>query len=381
MQEIADFIHKLYNTKTSISLHEPRFLGNEKRYLNECIDSTFVSSVGKFVTRFEEELADYVGSKYAIACVNGTSALHAALKVAGVVQGDEVLTQALSFIATSNAISYCGAEPLFLDVDKTTLGLSVKALQAFLEEYCVVQNGQCKNKKSGKIIKACVPMHTFGHPCEIDTIASLCKAWHITLIEDSAESLGSFYKKRHTGTFGKMGVFSFNGNKIITSGGGGAIVTDDETLAKHLKHITTTAKVAHSWEYIHDEIGFNYRMPNINAALLVAQMEQLERILADKRALAQEYKKFFENFDDITFIQEPQEAQSNYWLNAISFENQKQRDAFLKFSNKNGVMSRPVWKILSELTMFCGCYNDGLKNSKELQEKIVNIPSSTRINQ
>ncbi len=381
MQEIADFIHKLYNTETSISLHEPRFFGNEKRYLNECIDSTFVSSVGKFVTRFEEEFADYVGSKYAIACVNGTSALHAALKVAGVVQGDEVLTQALSFIATSNAICYCGAEPLFLDVDKTTLGLSAKALQAFLEEYCVVQNGQCKNKKSGKIIKACLPMHTFGHPCEIDTIASLCEAWHITLIEDSAESLGSFYKKRHTGTFGKMGVFSFNGNKIITSGGGGAIVTDDETLAKHLRHITTTAKVAHSWEYIHDEIGFNYRMPNINAALLVAQMEQLERILADKRALAQEYKKFFENFDDITFIQEPQEAQSNYWLNAISFENQKQRDAFLEFSNKNGVMSRPVWKILSELTMFCECYNDGLKNSKELQGKIVNIPSGTRINQ
>jgi len=379
MQNITDFIHKLYKRDDFIALHEPRFLGNEKKYLNECIDSTFVSSVGKFVDRFEVEFAKYVGSKYAIACVNGTAALHAALHVAGVREGDEVLTQALSFVATSNAISYCGAKPLFLDVDSKTLGLSAEALKRFLEQHCEVVDGVCKNKLSNKTIKACVPMHTFGHPCEIDTIAKLCREWHITLVEDSAESLGSSYKGKHTGTFGAMGVFSFNGNKIITSGGGGVIVTDDVAVAKELKHITTTAKVPHKWEYVHDEVGFNYRMPNINAALLVAQMEQLERFLADKRALAKEYETFFKNFDDIAFIKEPKDAKSNYWLNAIILKDKSARDAFLEYSNAHGVMSRPVWRLLSELEMFTECYNDGLENSKYLQERVVNIPSGVRV--
>jgi len=379
MQIITDFIHKLYNTDDFIALHEPRFLGNEKKYLNECIDSTFVSSVGKFVDRFEVELAKYVGSKYAVACVNGTAALHAALYVAGVREGDEVLTQALSFVATSNAISYCGAKPVFLDVDSKTLGLSAEALKRFLEQHCEVVDGVCKNKLSNKTIKACVSMHTFGHPCKIDAIAKLCREWHITLVEDSAESLGSSYKGKHTGTFGAMGVFSFNGNKIITSGGGGVIVTDDAALAKELKHITTTAKVPHKWEYVHNEIGFNYRMPNINAALLVAQMEQLERFLADKRALAKEYETFFKNFDDIAFIKEPKDAKSNYWLNAIIVQNREKRDAFLEYSNAHGVMSRPVWRLLSELEMFAECYNDGLENSKYLQERVVNIPSGVRV--
>jgi len=379
MQIITDFIHKLYKRDDFIALHEPRFLGNEKKYLNECIDSTFVSSVGKFVDRFEAEFAKYVGSKYAVACVNGTAALHAALHVAGVREGDEVLTQALSFVATSNAISYCGAKPVFLDVDSKTLGLSAEALKRFLEQHCEVVDGVCKNKFSNKSIKACVPMHTFGHPCEIDTIAKLCKEWHITLVEDSAESLGSSYKNKHTGTFGAMGVFSFNGNKIITSGGGGVIVTDDAALAKELKHITTTAKVPHKWEYVHDEVGFNYRMPNINAALLVAQMEQLDRFLADKRALAAEYETFFKNFDDIAFIKEPKDAKSNYWLNAIILKDKSARDTFLEYSNAHGVMSRPVWRLLSELKMFQNCYNDGLENSKYLQERVVNIPSGVRL--
>jgi len=379
MQTITDFIHKLYNTDDFIALHEPRFLGNEKKYLGECIDSTFVSSVGKFVDRFEAEFAKYVGSKYAVACVNGTAALHAALHVAGVTANDEVITQALSFVATSNAISYCNAKPIFLDVDKSTMGLSAEALQTFLEKNCRIKEGVCQNRLSGKTIKACVPMHTFGHPCEIDTIAKLCKKWHITLVEDSAESLGSYYKTQHTGTFGQMGVFSFNGNKIITSGGGGVVVTDDEVLAKKLKHITTTAKVAHKWEYIHDEIGFNYRLPNINAALLVAQMEQLNTFLADKRELAKAYETFFDSFDNIEFIREPKNAKSNYWLNAILFQKREQRDTFLEYANTHGVMSRPVWQLLSELTMFQNCYNDGLNNAKYFQERVVNIPSGVRL--
>jgi len=379
MKTITDFIHKLYKTEEFIPLHEPRFLGNEKKYLGECIDSTFVSSVGKFVTQFEEEFARYVGAKHAVACVNGTAALHAALVVAGVKDDDEVLTQALSFVATSNAISYCGAKPIFLDVDRETLGLSAYALKDFLTKNCEIVDGVCKNRLTNKTIKACVPMHTFGHPCQIEDIAALCKEWHISLIEDSAESLGSFYKNRHTGTFGLMGVFSFNGNKIITAGGGGVIVTDDETLAKRLKHITTTAKVPHKWEYIHDEIGFNYRMPNLNAALLVAQMENLNRFLEDKSLLASEYEAFFSNFDTIKFIKEPQNTKSNYWLNTIILQDEEQREKFLEYTNANGVMSRPIWKLLNELEMFKDCYHDELTNSLYLQKRVVNIPSGVRL--
>jgi perosamine synthetase len=379
MQEIITFIQNLYKTEAFIPLHEPRFIGNEKKYLNECIDSSFVSSVGAFVERFEQEFAAYVGSKYAIACVNGTAALHTALVVSDVREGDVVITQPLSFVATANAISYCGAEPIFLDVDSASLGLSPRALQNFLESYCELREGECFEKRGAKRVKACVPMHTFGHPCKIDTIAQICKDWGITLIEDAAESLGSYYKGRHTGTFGDVAAFSFNGNKIITSGGGGVVVTDDAALAKRAKHITTTAKVPHKWEYIHDEIGFNYRMPNLNAALLVAQMEQLEKFLANKRTLAKEYANFFATFDDITFVNEPKDAQSNYWLNTLLLKDKESQERFLSYMNEKGVMSRPAWRLLSELKMFQNCYNDGLTNAKALQQRIVNIPSSVRL--
>ncbi len=379
MKEITDFIQKLYNTQEFIALHEPRFLGNEKQYLNECIDSTFVSSVGKFVTLFEEKFAHYVGSSFAVACVNGTSALHAALHVANVQRDDEVLTQALSFVATSNAIAYCGAQPIFIDVDKETMGMSPDALKSFLQTHCRIENGRCINTITNKIIKACVPMHTFGHPCTIDTIAHICQQWHITLIEDSAESLGSRYKQQHTGTFGKMGIFSFNGNKIITAGSGGVIVTDDEQLAQKLKHITTTAKRPHKWEYYHDELGYNYRLSNLNAALLVAQLEQLETFLEDKRTLAQHYETFFSHYDDIKFVTQPNDAQSNYWLNAIVCKDQHARDQFLEYTNDQGVMTRPIWRLLSDLPMYQTCYNDLLVNSRYLQERVVNIPSGVRL--
>jgi aminotransferase in exopolysaccharide biosynthesis len=376
--DIVFFIRQLYNKTTDvIPLHEPRFIGNEKRYVNECIDSTFVSSVGPFVERFEKEFAEYVGSRYAIATVNGTAALHAALIVAGVDRDDEVITQPLTFIATANAIRYCGANPIFVDVDRDTMGLSPTSLKYFLEQECAVANGRCVNRSSGKTIKACVPMHTFGHPCRIDEIKAICDAWHIILIEDAAESLGSIYKSKHTGTFGKLGAFSFNGNKIITGGGGGVIVTDDEFLAKRAKHITTTAKMPHAWEYVHDEIGYNYRLPNLNAALLVAQMENLGKFLENKRELAAIYEKFFTG-TDIVFVREPKDCRSNYWLQAIIVKDTKERDAFLKFSNENGVITRPVWQLMNKLPMFQTCQTSDLANALWLEERIVNIPSSVR---
>ncbi len=375
MEKIVNFIKQTFDTNKFIPLHEPRFIGNEKKYLNECIDSTFVSSVGKYVDRFEKEFATFVGSKYAIATVNGTAALHVSLALSDVKQNDEVITQPLTFVATCNAISYCGAKPIFVDVDLDTLGLSPVALKKFLKKNCEIKNKKCINKTTKKTIKACVPMHTFGHPCKIDKIKKICDDWHIILVEDSAESLGSFYKKKHTGTFGKLGAFSFNGNKIITSGGGGAIVTDDENLAKKAKHITTTAKIPHPYEYVHDEIAYNYRMPNINAALLVAQMENLEKFLHVKKDLAKKYKKFFAK-SNINFLQEPKHAKSNYWLQAIVLENKKQRDKFLTLSNKQGVMTRPIWRLMSELNMFSTCQKDNLKNAKYLEQRVVNIPSS-----
>ena len=290
---VVNFIRSIYKTDSFIPLHEPRFLGNEKKYLNECIDSTFVSSVGKFVDRFEEEIAKYTSAKYAVATSNGTSALHISLLISGVESGHEVITQPLTFVAACNAISYCNATPVFVDVDKDTMGMSPVALESFLKANAIVKNQQCVNKSTGNIIKACVPMHTFGHPCRIDEIQRICQQWHITLIEDSAESLGGFYYGQHTGTFGELGVISFNGNKIITSGGGGCILTNNEELAKKAKHITTTAKEPHKWEYRHDMVGYNYRMPNLNAALIVAQLEQLNGFLKSKRLLAKSYEKFF----------------------------------------------------------------------------------------
>ena len=378
MQKIIDFIKQTFNTKEFIPLHEPKFIGNEKKYLNDCIDSTFVSSVGKYVDRFEKEFASFVGAKYAIATVNGTAALHISLILANVKKDDEVITQPLTFIATCNAISYIGAKPVFVDVDLDTMGLSPKSLKNFLEQNCEIVNNQCINKTTKKVIKACVPMHTFGHPCKIEEINEICEKWHISLVEDSAESLGSFYKDKHTGTFGKVGAFSFNGNKIITSGGGGVIVTDDEALAKRAKHITTTAKIQHPYEYVHDEIAYNYRLPNINAALLVAQMENLDRFLESKRELALSYEEFFKT-SNIDFIKEPKDSKSNYWLQAILLNDLKQRDEFLEFTNKNGVMTRPIWRLMNELEMYKYCQKDELKNAKYLEERVVNIPSSVRL--
>lgn len=378
MQNIVDFIKKTFDTQEFIPLHEPRFIGNEKIYLNDCIDSTFVSSVGKYVDTFEIEFAKKVGSKYAVATVNGTAALHISLLLAGVKKDDEVITQPLTFIATCNAISYIGAKPIFVDVDLDTMGLSPKSLKEFLESNCEIVDNRCINTTTGKTIKACVPMHTFGHPCKIEEIKEICDAWHVELVEDAAESLGSYYKNKHTGTFGKVGAFSFNGNKIITSGGGGVIVTDDEVLAKKAKHLTTTAKIQHPYEYVHDEIGYNYRMSNLNAALLVAQLEQLDEFLESKRELALEYEEFFKD-SNIKFIKEPKGSQSNYWLQGIILKDEKQRNEFLEFTNSKGVMTRPIWRLMNELEMFKDCQSSNLENSKYLEQRVVNISSSVRI--
>lgn len=377
-QAIINFIRGLYQTVEFIPLHEPKFVGNEKAYVIDCIDSTFVSSVGAYVDRFEKMMAEYTGAKYAIATVNGTAALHVALKLVGVNRGDEVITQPLSFIATCNAISYCGATPVFVDVDRDTLGLSSDSLRSFFLENTTQTSAGCINNRTGRKISAVVPMHTFGHPCRIDEIAKICEEYSIPLIEDAAESLGSYYRGRHTGTFGKLGAFSFNGNKTITTGGGGMIITDDEALAKRAKHITTTAKQPHPYEFIHDEIGYNYRLPNINAALGCAQMESLSRLLESKRLIASAYAEFFST-SNVSFVQEPDQAKSNYWLNALILEDKQARDFFLKELNDAGVMARPAWRLMSELSMFQDCQSTDLSNARWLEERVVNIPSSARV--
>ena len=358
-----------------IPLHRPVFEGNERQYLVDCIDSNFVSSVGAKVTEFENKVAEFTGSKYAVATVNGTAALHVAIELAGVKPGDEVISQALTFIATCNAISYAGAKPLFIDVDLDTMGLSPTALRIFLEENAEKRPKGTFNKSSGKRISACVPMHTFGLPCRIEEIASICNDWNISLIEDAAESLGSYVGDRHTGTFGEMATLSFNGNKVITTGGGGMLITDNADLAKRAKHITTTAKVPHPYEFVHDEIGYNYRMPNLNAALGCAQMERLDEFLAIKNKLADQWNEFFDG-QNINFCNAVSGSKANYWLNAIVLDSKMDRDKFLKFTNDNGVMTRPVWQLMSQLRMFKDCQTDGLKNSLWLQDRVVNIPSS-----
>ena len=372
---VVDFIRSVYKTDSFIPLHEPRFLGNEKKYLNECIDSTFVSSVGKFVDEFEDKIASYTGAKYAVATSSGTSALHISLIILGVKDGDEVITQPLTFVATCNAINYCNASPIFIDVDKDTMGMSLIALEIFLKENAIIKNQQCINKITGKVIKACVPMHTFGYPCRIDKIQNLCKEWHIALVEDSAESLGSYYKNQHTGTFGEIGILSFNGNKIITSGGGGCILTNNEDLAKKAKHITTTAKEPHKWEYTHDLVGYNYRMPNLNAALIVAQLEQLNGFLKSKRFLAKSYEDFF-NGSNIQFVSEPENSKSNYWLNSIILKDDNQRNLFLDETNSKSIMTRPIWTLMNKLPMFKEAQCGDLTNSEWLEGRVVNIPSS-----
>ena len=358
-----------------IPLHRPVFEGNERQYLIDCIDSNFVSSVGKKVTEFEEKVAEFTGSKHAVATVNGTAALHVAIELAGVKPGDEVISQALTFIATCNAITYAGAKPLFVDVDVDTMGLSPVALKRFLEENTEKRASGTFNKTSGKKISACIPMHTFGFPCRIAEITEICADWDIALIEDAAESLGSYVGGRHTGTFALMSTLSFNGNKVITTGGGGMIITDDSELAKRAKHITTTAKVSHPFEFVHNEIGYNYRMPNLNAALGCAQMERLDEFLMVKAQLADQWDAFF-NKKDTDFIKAIDGNKANHWLNAIILDSREVRDEFLNMTNNNNVMTRPIWTLMSKLPMFKNCQTDGLENSLWLEDRVVNIPSS-----
>ena len=377
-QKVINFIKDLYNHPDSVPLAIPKFIGNEKKYLEECIDTTYVSSVGKFVDRFEDDMAAYTGAKRAVVCVSGTNALHMALMLAGVVRDDEVLTQALTFIATCNAISYIGAHPVFIDVDRNTMGLSPEAVHTWLARTGEMRNNQCFNKHTGRRIKACVPMHTFGHPVRIEELADICAEWNLELVEDAAESIGSRYKGKHTGLFGKVGALSFNGNKTITTGGGGMLLFMDEELGALAKHLTTQAKVPHRWEFRHDHIGYNYRMPNINAALGCAQLEYLDEFIADKRATAAAYASFFKDIDDITFFTEPKDAFSNYWLNAIILKDHDAQLAFLEETNDNGVMTRPIWELMNHLPMFEHCQHDGLENTLFFADRVVNIPSSVR---
>ena len=358
-----------------VPLHRPVFEGNERQYLIECIDSNFVSSVGAKVSEFEQLVAEFTGSKYAIATVNCTAALHIAIELAGVKPGDEVISQALTFIATCNAITYAGAKPVFVDVDADTMGLSPAALRRFLEEHAEKRTSGTFNKTSGKRISACVPMHTFGFPCRIAEIAEICADWDIALIEDAAESLGSYVGSRHTGTFASMATLSFNGNKVITTGGGGMIITNDSELAKRAKHITTTAKVPHPYEFVHNEIGYNYRMPNLNAALGCAQMERLAEFLTVKAQLADQWDAFFHG-RDVDFVKAINGNTANHWLNTIIFDSRSDRDEFLKMTNDNNVMTRPIWTLMSKLPMFKDCQTDGLENSLWLEDRVVNIPSS-----
>ncbi len=377
--EIIQMIRNIFSTPTDfIPLHKPYFGGNEKKYLEETIDSTFVSTVGPFVDKFEEMMQQITGAKYAVATTNGTTALHLSLLVAGVKKGEEVITQALTFVATSNAIAHAGAVPIFVDVDKDCLGMSAVSLRDWLDKNAKVNSEkQCINKNTGNRIAACLPMHSFGLPLQIEDIINVCNEYYLPVIEDAAESLGSYIGESHTGTFGLLGTFSFNGNKTITCGGGGAVITNDETLAKKAKHLSTTAKVPHKWEFAHNEIGYNYRLPNLNAALACAQLEQLPAILANKRSLAQLYKQFFKN-TDIEFIEERTGTTANYWLNTIMFRTEEEQLAFLDFTNNNGVMTRPAWKLMTELPMYALCERGNLDNSEYMVQRLVNIPSSYR---
>lgn len=377
--KIVNFIKDLYGNQDFTPLSVPKFIGNEKKYLEECIDTTFVSSVGKFVDRFEEDMARYTGTRRAVVCVSGTNALHMAMLLVGVERDDEVLTQALTFIATCNAISYIGAHPVFIDVDRSTMGLSPDAVKEWLVKNAEIKNGQCYNRNSGRRVKACVPMHTFGHSVRIEELANVCEEYHIELVEDAAESIGSKYKGQHTGNFGKVGAISFNGNKTITTGGGGMMLFQDEELGKLAKHITTQAKVPHRWEFRHDHIGYNYRMPNINAALGCAQLENLDKFIADKRKTAAAYAGFFKNIDGIDFFTEPENCFSNYWLNAVILKDKDSQQKFLQETNDNGVMTRPIWELMNRLPMFANCEHDGLANTEWLADRVVNIPSSVRV--
>ncbi|WP_038876918.1 LegC family aminotransferase [Vibrio jasicida] len=377
---IVEFVRDTYKTDEFIPLHAPTFDGNEKAYVMETIESTFVSSVGKFVDDFEKKIEAYTGTAKAVATVNGTAALHAALYMADVQRGDLVITQALTFVATCNALYHMGAEPVFLDVSPVSLGLCPKAVDTFLEENAEVTDAGCIHKKTGRRIKAVVPMHTFGHPVELDELVVVCLKWNITLVEDAAESLGSFYKGKHTGTIGDFGAVSFNGNKIITTGGGGMVLCKTQELGARTKHVTTTAKVPHPYEFFHDEPGFNYRMPNLNAALGCAQMEVIEQYLKQKRLLAEGYKDFFKG-SDTKFVTEPEYAQSNYWLNAIICTDKESREEILSVTNDSGVMTRPIWQLMHRLPMFENSIRGDLTYSEFIEAHLVNLPSTPIISE
>ncbi len=375
-KKLIEFVQDTYKTSEFIPLHSPSFLGNEQKYLLDTIESTFVSSVGKYVDEFESHIEKFTGASKAVATVNGTAALHTALYMAGVKPGDLVITQALTFVATCNALYHMGAEPVFVDVSKVSLGLCPKALESYLEENAYLNNdGICQHKKSHRVIRAAVPMHTFGHPVELDELLYVCNKWNITLVEDAAESLGSFYKGKHSGTVGDFSALSFNGNKIITTGGGGMVLCRSFEDGLRTKHITTTAKIPHPYEFMHDESGFNYRLPNLNSALGCAQMEMLPTFLQQKRELALHYQTFFEG-TDFKFIKEPVYAKSNYWLNAILCPDEMSREKLLKQSNASGVMTRPIWKLMYRLPMFQNAEKGPMPISEMFESLLVNIPSS-----
>ena len=373
-----NFIRSYFKEKENfIPLHIPSFIGNEKKYLEDCIDSTFVSSVGAYVDLFEEKMSQFTQTKKSVAVVNGTSALQVALRLVGVKNNDEVITQALTFVATANAIVYNNAIPVFLDVDIDTMGLSPSAVKDFLDDYGELREDGCYNKVTGRRISACMPMHTFGFPVHLDELILICEKWSIPIVEDAAESIGSNYKGQSTGSFGEVAGFSFNGNKVITSGGGGVITTNNIELAQRAKFLTTTAKDPHPYEYFHSESGYNFRMPNLNAALGCAQLESLETFLESKRSLAKDYKIFFET-QGIKFRTENPETKANYWLMAIELNDKNERDLFLKETNSAGVMTRPIWQLMFRLPMFKNCFRDSQRNAIYLEERIVNIPSSVR---
>lgn len=375
-EETISFMKSLYPNENPVPLHAPRFIGNEKKYLIDCIDSTYVSYIGPYVDQFENRIKKFTGAKYAVAVVSGTAALHMALLIVGVGSENEVITQPLTFVATANAITYCNAHPVFVDVEKSTLGLDPQALADFLGKYAKIKiDGRCYNQATGRRITACVPMHTFGHPCRIDQLVEICGQYDIPVVEDAAEALGSFYKGKHVGLHGDVGILSFNGNKPVTTGGGGMILTNKKNLATRAKHLTTTAKQSHPWEFYHDCVGYNYRMPNINAAVGCAQMESFPHVLESKRQTAMMYLEFFRN-NGTPFIKEPENASSNYWLNAILLGDRKERDAFIQETNSCGVQTRPIWTLMTKLPMYRHCQSTTLDNALWLEERIVNIPSS-----
>lgn len=374
--KLISFVRNTYQTNDFIPLHAPTFIGNEKKYVTDTIDSSFVSSVGGYVETFEKQIEDYTGTAKAVATVNGTAALHTALYMAGVKAGDLVITQALTFVATCNALYHMGAEPILVDVSKVSLGLCPKAVEDYLEYNASINDdGKCIHKKTGQRIKAAIPMHTFGHPVELDELLAICLKWNIILVEDAAESLGSFYKGKHTGTIADFSAVSFNGNKIITSGGGGMVLCKSLDAGLHTRHITTTAKVPHPFEFYHDEAGFNYRLPNLNAALGCAQMEMLPRLINQKRVLAEQYQALFSG-SDFHFVTEPDYAKSNYWLNAIICPDIKSRDLMLKETNEQGVMTRPVWQLMQRLPMFKNSLKGNLTVSEWVESHLINLPSS-----